>query len=822
MLKARALPALLAAAIALALAAPLAASSLSVTVGTDRRSYRRGDTVLVSGAVSWGEGAPMAALVSITVRNPEGAVVFSKTVQPSMSGNFSVSVAVGEGWLLGRYLVDAVAYAGSEMDSATAYFYVREPSAIRLVVPERVVVEEPVELRGDIDPDPGVVRVRVVVEGPANETLTVFTNELGEFSVTWIPKSVGRYALRAEWEGTSTLEGSVSQVVEVEVAKKPSAIALSVEPEAVEYGCSVTIAGRIEPEGAGRGRRVLLTYSLREGGEGVIAEVTADEEGAFSVTWAPPRAGNYTIRASWRGSDLYEGAVAEVTLVVERARTAIELFAEPLELKLGMTVTLMGRLLPGLSGVPVVLEAELNGTWVRAGGAVTNATGGFSLTWTPQHAGAYRLRARWAGSENYRGAVSSPVRVMVLRAETQLSVEAIPAETPMGRPVLVVGTLRSVVTGAGVPGAAVIVILTSPLGGVSEYSVVTDSEGRFKLEVAPEVAGPWLVSARWLGSDDFYGAESGSVRLLVEAQEVNMTVTMCGPQSDGVEPRLKAVRSTTLTVYLATNSTVKSLLAGPLRLELSLEPPEGSAGYLAISIPKGQLESLGLSLSDLRVEVSRLTAELELREGREAVTLLVTHNESASVSVKLGAELSVRVVDAKGRPVAGALVLLARAGELVNATTSSASGTCRFVGLRPGKYALSVRWMGQALASEWIELVGDANETVVLTLHDLRVSVKGLLGLPARGASVSLVRGNSTLLTLTTAADGSATFPQLPEGNYTVVASSLGSAAGSVRLSGDAELTLRLATPLDLAVAMVVVAAAAITVLTARRRLPRP
>ena len=195
--------------------------------------------------------------------------------------------------------------------------------------------------------------------------------------------------------------------------KKPSRITISLSKSVVEWGEPVLISGDIVTEETIHRARVTVRYTTDNRTWHTIAEVEA-VDGHYECEWAPPAAGVYFIRASWPGTDEYEGATSPaVRLTVTRRRVALTLTASKRELVEGEQVVISGELEPPLAGVEVTLEYRLDGAWLSLARVVTDGEGRFTLRWFPPP-GNITVRATWPGDDRYEAAYAE-LKIRVLR-----------------------------------------------------------------------------------------------------------------------------------------------------------------------------------------------------------------------------------------------------------------------------------------------------------------------------------------------------------------------------------------------------------------------
>jgi len=115
--------------------------------------------------------------------------------------------------------------------------------------------------------------------------------------------------VKVKLNGTEVKEVAFKDLSSLKVALA-TALTVTTEPSTIEVGKEVVVKGRIEPA-----MSVPITISVRApDGSLKTIDVTAGEDGSFSVPIRLERAGSYTITASYAGSDFYEPSTASVAV----------------------------------------------------------------------------------------------------------------------------------------------------------------------------------------------------------------------------------------------------------------------------------------------------------------------------------------------------------------------------------------------------------------------------------------------------------------------------------------------------------------------------
>jgi hypothetical protein len=159
-------------------------------------------------------------------------------------------------------------------------------------------------------------------------------------------------------------------------------------------------------------------------------------------------------------------------------------------------------------------------------------------------------------------------------------------------------------------------------------------------------------------------------------------------------------------------------------------------------------------------------------------------------------DVSIKVVDFDGRPVAGAAIKFA--GQDVGSTDSQG---VIIVGQVPldNDYTISVTKEGTEIGSDRVRFTASrTSATIQAGIYDITVLVKGAAGQPIQGALVELIKDGTTIARAATDASGTAVFAKLVGADYTVRAAyeQFSSTASLAKGTRSAQITLDLYTVL--------------------------
>jgi hypothetical protein len=201
--------------------------------------------------------------------------------------------------------------------------------------------------------------------------------------------------------------------------KLSSTISITISPSTIDFGENTTISGVIFPL---RLANVTLLYSFQETEWKNLTIVPTNLEGRYAHTWMPPKAGNYTIRASWPGDENTNPAENETRLTVAKLNSSITISVNPENITLGSSVIINGTLSPARANANITIQYQLQGqtTWNFITAKLTDNNGNFSHVWMPPKAGNYTIRASWLGDQNTHQAESEHKTVKVEPQPTEM------------------------------------------------------------------------------------------------------------------------------------------------------------------------------------------------------------------------------------------------------------------------------------------------------------------------------------------------------------------------------------------------------------------
>jgi len=281
-------------------------------------------------------------------------------------------------------------------------------SLSNIVIGNQVVITGTVTNESNEKP---IANVEVIIQCtlgpiPVAPLTKVMTDENGNYDFTWTPPEAGTYIISASWNGDFDHEGARATRT-LTVNKASSLIALALSRYSAIKGDTVSVNGTLYPAKA---TPISIEYTTPNGTI-TTKTVNSNTVGTFNDAFTADQVGEWTVKVSWTGDDLYEGTESSpATLIVTKVQSALSLTASPLTVSVGEDVTLEGTLTP-------IQIATITLTYTKPDGTTTTKTiasdgaGAFTDISKLDQAGIWKVQASWEGNAQYEAAVSVPVSV---------------------------------------------------------------------------------------------------------------------------------------------------------------------------------------------------------------------------------------------------------------------------------------------------------------------------------------------------------------------------------------------------------------------------
>jgi hypothetical protein len=147
--------------------------------------------------------------------------------------------------------------------------------------------------------------------------------ERGRFSLPVHFEHAGLVLVRATWSGAGLYKAAESNTLTFELPPQPSALSLSPSLEEPSAGIEATISGVLSPPLSGID--ISLTFTQPDGSIS-MREAKTDENGRFRVYFIPDQAGNWRLRAIWKGNRDYQASESSITFQVAEKESSSGLY----------------------------------------------------------------------------------------------------------------------------------------------------------------------------------------------------------------------------------------------------------------------------------------------------------------------------------------------------------------------------------------------------------------------------------------------------------------------------------------------------------------
>lgn len=420
---------------------PATSSSLSVTVKKiptaltftpNKTAVRVGETVLFNGrlyrpdtlAGVAGETIWLQKLVGTTWTNVRSATTLS-------DGSYSLSEVIGDA---GSFNYRA-SYAGSAIYEPTnsppvTITATKIPTSLALTVDKvKTVVDGIVNFTGkltDLDTGGGVggqtVALQQLIGGAWTTILTGSTASDGTVTFSRTMGTVGNFAFRLTYAGSTKYESSTSDAITISVVKIPTILTFTANLTQVYVGGEVQFKGSLIRGDTGEGipDQLIELQKLEDAMWKTVATRRTDSNGTYIFYVTFDAEGTFRYKAYFSGSDKHEPAdttPVDVTSVMPEIPTALTIQASSLTAREGETIVFSGYLrtdkLEPISEAQIKLQ-KLNGEWIDVASAKTNEKGFYSIIQKFTARGTYTFRALFEGAPPYGPASSTPITVTVL------------------------------------------------------------------------------------------------------------------------------------------------------------------------------------------------------------------------------------------------------------------------------------------------------------------------------------------------------------------------------------------------------------------------
>jgi len=221
--------------------------------------------------------------------------------------------------------VDWRVTAMNEVDNSTSIeggYSIKMVSEVTVSAdPEEMEGSIPVSVSGTISPAMEEEEITIqYINELSEQSSTVVTDGIGEFSDQFIPDAAGTWEIKAIWVGGDEFFPSEDSTYVV-VESSSSALMIFSETERVKVGDEITISGTVNPPVVGA--QIIFMISYPTGSQS--KESSANAVGEFTKTFTPDSPGTWEVTAEWAGSPLV-GSATSNTISFTVARKGLNIY----------------------------------------------------------------------------------------------------------------------------------------------------------------------------------------------------------------------------------------------------------------------------------------------------------------------------------------------------------------------------------------------------------------------------------------------------------------------------------------------------------------
>ncbi|MEA4956251.1 MAG: hypothetical protein VB038_00810, partial [Methanobrevibacter sp.] len=333
------------------------------------------------------------------------------------------------------------------------------------------------------------VQLNVTVNGVV---YSVTTNDLGFWSLSYIPNVAGSFNLQVNWTGNATHNGFTNVTV-LNVSKAVTNSTIGVSGSIV--GKNVTINGTAIDENG----NPLVGVTLNVTVNGVVHSVVTNGVGFWNLTYVANASGVFNVQVSYLGNSTHFNFVNVTNFNIVNASTNSTINAPTGKISQQTNITGVATDENGNVLVGITITVTVDGISYTV---TTNSTGGWSLTYTPTVSGNLNITVTWNGNSTHNGFTNATV-LSVANASSNSTISV-----PSGKV-----SQQSNITGVARDengNALVGITITVTVNGVN-YSVTTSSTGGWSLLYTPNISGDLNIMVSWVGNATHVGFTNSTV-----------------------------------------------------------------------------------------------------------------------------------------------------------------------------------------------------------------------------------------------------------------------------------------------------------------------
>jgi len=270
---------------------------------------------------------------------------------------------------------------------------------------------------------------------------------------------------------------------------------------------------------------VTIEYRLEGGTWASVASVLTNGTGGYSYEWTacPTQPGRYEVRASWQGNSMYQPAQSSTAYFSVAENSLLSIGFSCNSTAVNSQIVVRGQVSPLHAYVNVTITIEAPNGTILVKVVQTDAAGNYRMNFVPDAPGTWSFKASWLGDVDTLGCESREATLTVTIMGSTISLETNVSSLIMENSLRFSGRIEPS------PGiSTVTLVLTRPDSSLLTLQITSTNDGSFSYTYTPDQSGTWLAQASWQGNTDYGGSTSQQVSFVVQRKPSSLTLS-CDP-----------------------------------------------------------------------------------------------------------------------------------------------------------------------------------------------------------------------------------------------------------------------------------------------------
>ena len=307
-----------------------------------------------------------------------------------------------------------------------------------------------------------------------------------------------------------------------------SSLSISLLPATTTPNLGTIISGSLTPNKSNANISIWYLNLVGPQSWNLLATIKTNSSSQYSYQWRPVNAGNYSVKASWKGdAETFSTETSPITLVCQKkpSTLTISLSRNVTEPQVGTTIS--GSLLPNKVSIAISIMYRTVGgsqSWNLLATVKTNSSSQYSYKWLPVNEGSYELKASWLGDSDTAPTETTELSRLdcgLIKVPSSLSISLSPAVTNSKLGTVITGSLEPDKPGLDI---SIWIRPSESSQWTLLKAVMTNGTGGYSYLWHPSQASNYTVKVSWSGDSNTYPAESEVIGL--NCRYVSTSITL--------------------------------------------------------------------------------------------------------------------------------------------------------------------------------------------------------------------------------------------------------------------------------------------------------